>query len=53
MAVRGGLGVSSLVANLATAIFTRAQTDVILAEMVPGHGTLGMDLGVDKPESFK
>jgi DNA-binding response OmpR family regulator len=46
MAVRGGLGVSSLVANLATAIFTRAQTDVILAEMVPGHGTLGMDLGL-------
>ena len=52
MAVRGGLGVSSLVANLATAIFTRAQTDVILAEMVPGHGTLGMDLGLTSQKAL-
>ncbi len=52
MAVRGGLGVSSLVANLATAIFTHAQTDVILAEMVPGHGTLGMDLGLTSQKAL-
>jgi CheY-like chemotaxis protein len=52
MAVRGGLGVSSLAANLATAIFTCAQTDVILAEMVPGHGTLGMDLGLPNQKAL-
>jgi DNA-binding response OmpR family regulator len=52
MAARGGLGVSSLVANLAAAIFTRAQTDVILAELVPGHGTLGMDLGLTSQKAL-
>lgn len=46
LSARGGLGVSSLAANLASAIFSRTQADVILAEMVPGHGTLGMDLGI-------
>jgi len=52
MAARGGLGVSSLVANLATAIFTRAQKDVIMAEMTPGHGTLGMDLGLPSQKAL-
>lgn len=42
---RGGLGVSTLAANLAAAIFSRVQSDVILAEFTPGQGTLGMDLG--------
>lgn len=46
LSARGGLGVSSLAANLATALMTRIQADVILAEMVPGHGTIGMDLGM-------
>ena len=46
LAARGGLGVSSLAANLAAGLFTRSQNDVILAEMVPGQGTLGMDLGI-------
>ncbi|RJP56034.1 MAG: response regulator [Anaerolineaceae bacterium] len=45
LSVRGGLGVSTLAANLAAALFTRVQSDVILAELTPGQGTLGMDLG--------
>jgi pilus assembly protein CpaE len=45
---RGGLGVSSLASNLAAGLFSRTQTDVILAEMTPGQGTLGMDLGISQ-----
>jgi pilus assembly protein CpaE len=43
---RGGLGVSMLACNLAGAFYTRNHPDVILAELTPGQGTLGMDLGV-------
>lgn len=45
LSARGGLGVSSLASNLAAGLFSRAQSDVILAELTPGQGTLGMDLG--------
>ena len=46
LSTRGGLGVSTLASNLAAGIFTRVQTDVILAELTPGQGTLGMDFGM-------
>ncbi len=45
LSARGGLGVSSLASNLAAGLYTRSQSDVILAELTPGQGTLGMDLG--------
>ncbi len=45
LAARGGLGVSSVAVNLAASIYSRAQADVVLAELTPGQGTLGMDLG--------
>jgi pilus assembly protein CpaE len=45
LSARGGLGVSSLASNLAAGLYTRSQADVILAELTPGQGTLGMDLG--------
>ena len=46
IAARGGLGVSTLASNLAGALYTRSHGDVILAELTPGQGTLGMDLGL-------
>lgn len=46
LAARGGLGVSTVAVNVAAGLFTRTKAEVILAEMVPGKGTLGMDLGV-------
>lgn len=46
LSARGGLGVSTLSANLAAGLFTRDHSDVVLAEMTPGQGTLGMDLGI-------
>jgi pilus assembly protein CpaE len=45
LAARGGLGTSTLAANLAGALYARTQADVILAELTPGQGTLGMDMG--------
>ncbi len=45
MAAKGGLGVSTLVLNLAIALFEKTQADIISAEMVPGSGTWGLELG--------
>lgn len=45
LAARGGMGVSTIAANLAGAFYARTHADVILAEFRPGQGTLGMDLG--------
>jgi len=52
LSVRGGLGVSSLAANLAAGLFSRTQSEVILAELTPGQGTLGMDLGAPNPKGL-
>jgi pilus assembly protein CpaE len=46
LSARGGLGVSSLASNIAAGLSTHAQSDVILAELTPGQGTLSMDLGL-------
>jgi len=46
LAARGGLGVSAVATNVAAALFNRTQSDVILAELIPGQGTIGMELGV-------
>lgn len=45
VAARGGLGVSTLATNLAGAFYSRTHKDVILAEMIPGKGSIGWDLG--------
>ncbi len=45
LSARGGLGVTSLAANLAAGIYSRTQADVILAELTPGQGTIGSDFG--------
>jgi pilus assembly protein CpaE len=46
LAARGGLGVSSVATNLAAALFNRTQSNVILAELTPGKGTIGTELGI-------
>ncbi|HEY2979875.1 MAG TPA: response regulator [Anaerolineales bacterium] len=52
LAARGGLGVSAVASNVAAGLFTRTQADVVLAELIPGHGTLGPDLGAGGQESL-
>jgi len=46
IAARGGMGVSALASNLAASLYKKFQTDVILAELTPGQGSLALDLGV-------
>ncbi len=49
---RSGWGVSTLAANLAAGLMTHAKADVILAEMCPGQGTLGLELGHPNPQEL-
>jgi pilus assembly protein CpaE len=46
LAARGGLGVSTVAVNLAASLCVRGEKKVILAELTPGQGTLGMELGL-------
>ncbi len=52
LAAKGGLGVSTLAANLAITLRTRTRKEVILAEYRPGEGSLALDLGYLKPEGL-
>ncbi|HRQ24102.1 MAG TPA: response regulator [Anaerolineales bacterium] len=52
VSARGGLGVSTFASNLAAALLVRSQADVILAELTPGRGTLGMDLGIPRQKAL-
>jgi len=52
LSVRGGLGVSTVAMNLAAALLNHASSDVILAELTPGQGTLGMDMGLSSQDGL-
>jgi CheY-like chemotaxis protein/MinD-like ATPase involved in chromosome partitioning or flagellar assembly len=52
MAVKGGLGVSTLALNLGISLKARSKQDVIIAEFRPGFGTMGLDLGFLNPEGL-
>jgi pilus assembly protein CpaE len=46
ISARGGMGVSSLAANLAASLHQKFQTNVVLAELTPGQGSLALNLGI-------
>jgi MinD-like ATPase involved in chromosome partitioning or flagellar assembly len=48
LAARGGLGVTSVAANLAASLQKKTSVNVILAEFRPGRGTLCFDLNLAK-----
>jgi len=50
ISARGGLGASTLAVNIAASLHSRTKSEVIVAEMLPGRGTLALELGV---ASFK
>lgn len=52
LAARAGLGVSAVAVNLAAALQLRGQAEVILIELTPGQGTLGLDLGLPSPRGL-
>ena len=41
-----GIGVSTLVSNLAASLNKHSQADIIVAEITPGQGGLGLDLDI-------
>lgn len=52
MAAKGGLGVSTLALNLALAYYQKTRAEVIAAEMRPGQGTWGGELGFSQDEGL-
>ncbi len=52
LAVKGGMGVSTLAVNFAISLRLRTKKEVILAEFRPGEGSLSLDLGYMKPEGM-
>jgi len=46
LAPRGGLGVTTLAVNLAAGLLNRTKSEVIVAEMAPGQGTMALEMGV-------
>ena len=52
MAVKGGLGVSTLALNLGISLQLRSKKDVIIAEFRPGEGSMALDLGYLNPEGL-
>jgi MinD-like ATPase involved in chromosome partitioning or flagellar assembly len=52
IAARGGLGVTTIAANLAASLYKKTNLDVILTEFRPGQGTLVADLSLTKPNGL-
>ncbi len=48
IAARGGLGVTTIALNLGIVLHKESQEPVVVAELRPGQGTIGMDLGVTR-----
>jgi CheY-like chemotaxis protein/MinD-like ATPase involved in chromosome partitioning or flagellar assembly len=49
IAARGGWGVTTVAINLASSLFSKTKTDVIVAEMRPGQGTIAFDFNIASP----
>ncbi len=52
LAARGGLGVTTTAVNLAHALHMVSKGEVVMAELRPGMGTLGPDMGEPKPRAL-
>ncbi len=52
LGTKGGLGVSTLVLNLALALAQRTKKNVIAVEMRPGSGIWGMELSLSNPDGL-
>jgi CheY-like chemotaxis protein len=52
LSARGGQGVSTVAANLGGALHIASKQDVIIAELRPGMGSLGPDLGEPNPRAL-
>jgi len=46
LAPRGGLGVTTVAVNIAAGLLNRTKSEVIVAEMLPGQGTMALEMGI-------
>ncbi|HSO11776.1 MAG TPA: response regulator [Anaerolineales bacterium] len=46
LGARGGLGITTLAANLAAGLLNKTKSEVIVAELLPGQGALALELGL-------
>jgi pilus assembly protein CpaE len=46
LSARGGLGITTLAVNLGAGLLNKSKSDVIVAEMLPGQGSLALELGL-------
>jgi pilus assembly protein CpaE len=46
LGARGGLGTTTMAVNLGAGLHSRTKAEVIVAEMLPGQGSLALDVGV-------
>jgi pilus assembly protein CpaE len=52
LSAKGGMGVSSMAANLGITIFRQTKSNVLVTELRPGFGGISMDLGYPNPEGL-
>jgi CheY-like chemotaxis protein len=52
IATKGGLGVTTIALNLGIAIRQKSNSDVIIADLRPGQGTIGLQLGYPHPDGL-
>lgn len=46
LGARGGLGTTTMAVNLAAGLKSRTKAEVVVAEMLPGQGSLALDMGI-------
>lgn len=46
LGARGGLGTTTMAVNLGAGLHSKTKSEVIVAEMLPGQGSLALDIGV-------
>ncbi len=46
LGARGGLGTTTMAVNLAAGLQAKTKSEVIVAEMLPGQGTVALDVGI-------
>lgn len=52
LGARGGLGVTTLAVNLAAGLLTKTKSEVIVAEMLPGQGAVGLEMGMNNSKGL-
>jgi len=52
LSARGGLGITTLAVNLAAGLLTKTKDEVIVAEMLPGQGSLALEMGLSNRKSL-